>query len=563
MKKYIITLFLALGINIPAFSQEPSESIYNEDIIVKTIFDPVVNEAYKINDKPQTFNTKFEIPPFQYEKTTKQFPTTMVFEQIKPAKVKGEPISKLYNSHVKAGIGTYFTSLLDLSYTQTRSKNFIYSTHYRHNSSLGQIKDYGNSTFANNDLNLYAKKIWDKFFLDAGLTYNHQRQYFYGFIDNLNIDKNTYVAPYHNIGGFIKYQSIYRKTDALHNSANLAINHTFNKWGRKEMRIVTSLDLHKNFKFLNNNEQNIGLNLNYNQSLGSYDPKDLALFHNDSINAIAFKNTLGDINIKPYANLNIQTVKINLGLNCVPSFGDKKQFEILPTAIIESPTIAKLFKIKAGIISNYNTPTLNQLRVENPYLSPLATMESNSEMNTFAKLYLITKSNILLSLQGGYKLGNNNYFYELEENASLDNMFKLVFSDTKTFYIEANLAYQIDKTFDLNLNLLYQNVKTEEIEHPWYTPAFKTNLFVRYNANDKFNISLVPSFQSKVKCLNPSGKVEELKSKIDINLWANYNYSEKLMFFVELNNIAYQRYYNFYNYPSQRIVLMAGAKYSF
>jgi hypothetical protein len=100
MKKYIITLFFTLGASLSVFSQENKESVYNEDIIVKTIFDPVVNEAYKINDKPQTFNTKFEIPPFQYEKGTKQFPTTMVFEQIKPAKVKGEPLSKLYNSHI-------------------------------------------------------------------------------------------------------------------------------------------------------------------------------------------------------------------------------------------------------------------------------------------------------------------------------------------------------------------------------------------------------------------------------------------------------------------------------
>lgn len=563
MKKYIITLFFTLGASLSVFSQENKESVYNEDIIVKTIFDPVVNEAYKINDKPQTFNTKFEIPPFQYEKGTKQFPTTMVFEQIKPAKVKGEPLSKLYNSHIKAGIGTYFTSLLDVSYTQTRSKNFVYSTHFRHNSSLGQITDYGNSTFANSDLDLYAKKIWDKFSLDAGLTYSYQRQYFYGFIDSMNIDKNTYIAPYHNVGGFVKYQSIYRKKDALHNSANLAINHTFNKWGRKETRIVTNLDLHKNFEFLNSDEQNIGLNLNYNQSLGSYDPKDLALFHNELIEATAFKNKLGDINIKPYANLNIQQIKLNLALNFVPTFGDNKQFEILPTAVIESPIFANIIKFNAGIISKFNTPTLNYLRTENPYLSPLANIESNSEMNVFAKLYFITKSNILLSLQGGYKLENNNYFYELQQGASLNNMFNLVYDDTKTFYAEANVAYQIDKTFDLSLNLLYQNVKTITLEHPWYTPAFKANLFVRYNANDKLNISLVPSFQSKVKCQNPLGEVEELKSKIDINLWANYNYSDKLMFFVELNNIAYQRYFNYYNYPSQRIVLMAGAKYSF
>lgn len=563
MKRHITTLFLILGVTLVAQSQENNESVYNENIVVKTIFDPVVNEAYKINDNPQTITTKFEIPPFQYEKTTKQFPTTMVFEQIKPAKVKGEPLSKLYNSHIKAGIGTYFTSLLDLSYTQTRSKNFIYSAHYRHNSSLGQIKDYGNSTFANNDLDLYAKRIWKNFFLDGAISYNHQRQYFYGFIDSTNIDKETYISPYHNIGGFVKYQSLYKDNAALHNGAILAINHTFNKWGRKETRIVANIDLHKNFTFLNSDKQNIGLLLNYNQSLGSYEPKDIALFQNNNIEANAFKNKLGDFNINPYTNLNIKNIQLNVSLNIIPTFGDTKSFNFLPTATIELPLIANLIKIKAGIISKYNTPTLNYLRVENPYLSPLAKIESNSEMNLFAKIYFITKSNVLLSLQGGYKIGNNNYFYTLDNNAALNNMFNLVYDDTKTFYIDANLAYQIDKTLDLSLNLLYQNVKTTNLQYAWYTPAFKANFFVRYNANDKFNISLVPSFQSKVKCLNPNGEVEELKSKIDINIWANYNYSNKLTFFAELNNIAYQRYYNYYNYPSQRIVLMAGAKYSF
>lgn len=562
MRKHITTLFLILGISFTAFSQEEKESIYNEDVIVRTIFDPVVNEAYKINEKPQTFDTKFEIPPFQYEKTTKQYPTTMVFEQIKPAKVKGEPLTKLYNSHIKAGVGTYYTSLLDLSYTQTRSKNFIYSTHYRHNSSLGQIKDYGNSTFANNDLDLYAKKIWNKFFIDAGINYNHQQQYFYGFIDSTNIDKATYVAPYHNVGGFLRYKSIYRKNTSLHNSAKFAINHTFNKWGRKETHLKANADLHKNFKFLGSDKQNIGLNFNYKQTLGKYTPKDLALFHNEML-PLEFDNNIGSLALTPYTNLKIKSLDLNIALDFVSTFGDRKEFMILPTAFVETPTLANFIKIKAGITSNFDFPTLNQLRIENPYLSPLAKIESNNQMDIFAKVNFLTKSNILLSLKGGYKTINNDYFFTLAKNAGLNNMFTLVYDDTKTIYAQIDAAYQINKKLDLSLNLLYQKITTTDLEYAWYKPTFKANLLLHYNANDKFNISLVPTFQSKVKCLNPKGEVEELKNKIDINLWANYNFNQKLSFFIELNNIAYQRYFDYYNYPSQRIVVMGGAKYAF
>ena len=92
-------------------AQSKDENKYNESVIVKSSFDPVVNEAYKLSDKPEIFDSKFELPPFTYDKDTRQFPTTMTFEKIKPAKVMGEPIPMLYNTHVKAGVGTYFTSL--------------------------------------------------------------------------------------------------------------------------------------------------------------------------------------------------------------------------------------------------------------------------------------------------------------------------------------------------------------------------------------------------------------------------------------------------------------------
>ena len=62
---------------------------------------------------------------------------------------------------------------------------------------------------------------------------------------------------------------------------------------------------------------------------------------------------------------------------------------------------------------------------------------------------------------------------------------------------------------------------------------------------------------------NEKGEIVKLKSGIDINLNASYNYSDQLVFFVELNNLAFQRYYEYYNYPSQRFVGLLGARFAF
>jgi hypothetical protein len=66
-----------------------------------------------------------------------------------------------------------------------------------------------------------------------------------------------------------------------------------------------------------------------------------------------------------------------------------------------------------------------------------------------------------------------------------------------------------------------------------------------------------------MKCENEKGEIVKLKSGIDINLNASYNYSDQLVFFVELNNLAFQRYYEYYNYPSQRFVGLLGARFAF
>jgi outer membrane receptor protein involved in Fe transport len=56
---------------------------------------------------------------------------------------------------------------------------------------------------------------------------------------------------------------------------------------------------------------------------------------------------------------------------------------------------------------------------------------------------------------------------------------------------------------------------------------------------------------------------KELKGVIDINIGAEYRYSERLSAFLNLNNIANQRYYRWNNYPNQRFNLLAGLTWAF
>ncbi len=561
MKKYISAIMVFCLLGMSAKAQQPKKDEYNESVVIKSTFSPVVNEAYKLTSKPSVFDSTFELPAFKYDKTGKQFPTFMTFDKIKPANVKDERAEKLYNAHIKAGIGTYFTSLLEASYSQTRSKDLVYSADFKHRSSLGQIKDYAHSTYAENDLHLYAKKIWESFSLDADIFYEHQRYYYYGFSDTIDKTKSDYRTTYHTIGTRLNYRSLYRDESMLHNFASFAFKHTSGKWGYGETDINLVAGVRKELSLFNNQTQYLGLQVNYNQIVGSYSAKDLTPFFNPELRLEDYKNRQGVVDINAYMDFMIKQFNIHTALSLAPCFGNHGKFYFLPDIVVSLPNLTEHIGVEGGLKSETELPTLNAMVRENPYISPLVQTKLQSTISLFAKASYSGSNNLHAELELGFASLQDKYFYTLDTNATLNNMFSIVHDNAKRLYVDFRFDYKL-KDITLKANASFQNMKTEDLEKAWYVPNFKTGISVEYSV-DKLTVALIPTFASSVKCLNEKREVVKLKSRFDLNLNASYKYSDQWTFFTELNNLAFQRYYNYYNYPAQRFVGIIGARYAF
>jgi len=124
--------------------------------------------------------------------------TTFKVEPIKPAKLVDEKISKLYRSLIKIGFGTLTTPYGEIWYNNLRSKSLLFGAHFNHFSSVGQIKGYGNSSFSDNDLDVYAGKYLKNMSVTGGLGYSRNVVHYYGFkpadfpLDTIN--KRRYQA---------------------------------------------------------------------------------------------------------------------------------------------------------------------------------------------------------------------------------------------------------------------------------------------------------------------------------------------------------------------------------
>src|SRR6185369_9540363 len=97
------------------------------------------------------------IPKLNYTFLNKKINTKIEVETITPASMKGEPLTRLYNSHVRFGFGNYSTPYADIFVNNLRSKKYSVGARLTHFSSAGKISDYGNTGFSDNNATVYGK----------------------------------------------------------------------------------------------------------------------------------------------------------------------------------------------------------------------------------------------------------------------------------------------------------------------------------------------------------------------------------------------------------------------
>lgn len=543
----------------------------NESVIISTQFDPVVNEAMKISDNPSIFDTSFAIPDLKYEIMNNVFSTKYNVEEIKAAKVKGEPISMLYNGNIKAGMGTYLTPYFEGLYSETRNKSLLYAIHARHYSSHWSIKDYAKNHFADNDINIYGKKIWNKFFVDAKAYYNNSINYYYGFNnDSIKLDNSDFRTSWHNLGFKANYESLFRNEDALNHKLSFGIENIFGKWGSNELTVRLDAEASKRFELFDKDKQLLGLELSYLHSLSNFDVSILnaaPYFSKDVIPLLFTTNptqsyNTGLVSVRPYFDFKVNKFQLHTAVDFVTEFGQEKDFYIYPTAIIYFPLMPKKIYFEGGLTGNLERISLNTIRIDNPYISPFLSIKTTSNYKLFAKLSSTFSNKLGINLEAGLQNFSNLHFYELEPFAEYNNMFNIVYDDAVRYYLKAHLEYNIIKVFSLNLDAEFQSYKMDLLDFAYYKPTFTTSLSLQYIVANKLIFDLIPQFKSGMKAMY-LGEEKKLDPIIDINLSINYKYSDQLSLFVKLNNLAFQRYQEYYNFPSQKFMGMIGASFSF
>ena len=165
---------------------------------------------------------------------------------------------------------------------------------------------------------------------------------------------------------------------------------------------------------------------------------------------------------------------------------------------------------------------------------------------------------------------SNLIFHDPVFNPQTGNLFIPLKDDAVLFNFHGEINGVISDKISYNGKINYYNYKLSNNEYPWSKQPWDGQVNVKYNLRDKIIAGVELSAMGKRKFISTKNDIYLPTSTyifkspmhVNINLNAEYRYTKILSFWLKVNNIAFNRNYDWAFYPTQRFMGMLGLTYS-
>ena len=543
-------LILLLAVNSLKAQNSGQQNLGNEDVTIVKEYQPVLNDAFKINILPEGDTSVAEPLHLQYNLEPQQMNSVYTLSPIKPVKIKDDVIKKLYRGFAKAGYGNYNTPLVEVSYHSLRSKIFDAGVDAKHMSSTGDIKGFGHPNFSENKLGLNGTRYFDKNAVRGALNFSRNVYHFYGYHQPPEMFTKTETKHLMNdLSGDFGFYSTTTDKDKLAYSAGIKFNSFSDNRESSESTV----------RF------NAGGGKRYNDSYISGEIE---------LDATGVKQPLQDNNrtvfrIMPRYAFKKDKYFITAGANIGYESGDAidSKIHFYPHLETKFQLLTEEVSVYGQLSGNIRTTTLSEFSKENQFLNDLVPL-----VNTNTKLDLSAGVNVKLSKElmtvAGItfqKIAKQPYYISLY-NSNEPIKYTIFYDEINMMNLHVEMNYLQEHKTSFGIRADYYAYNNDSLKKPLYKPVFRLGLNGNYNIADKIYIKADLFYNALVYAYEYSTTNPiyiKLKDYMDINIGVDYKYSKVLTAFVQVNNIGMQRYFRWFNYPSYRLNAMAGVTYSF
>jgi hypothetical protein len=550
-----------------SFAQPP-------DLVVDGKGKREIEPSFRILASPEIIDTVKAAIVTAYPLLIFQHPTRITLDTIPIATVETtEKIKQLYPFYTRIALGSKLMPLGEFYYNSTRSRVYHYGAHIKHLSSFGNIKRgdivFPNGQFDHTDVLLFGKINQASFNLGAKLHYLNNGFHFYGLPDSVVSDAKTIVQRYQNLGADFDFIGNRGDTSILNYKIKTGLNFLNTKkpivdslsdWRAKENQFYLNTKGWYNYK-----SETFYVNLGVRYNSYRYGIEDSILNPSDS--GLVTNNTIIDFQPGILTQLFNNKFKIDVGLALSVDIQKKTKVYIYPQVEIKYSLFNDIFIPYVGIRGGLKQNSLRTFSSENPYLiSNLTIQNEHNPHDIYAGFKGTLSSKLSFNINGSSARILNRALYV--SDSTTFNKFNIIYDTLTLTKLEASGSYQQSEKFKIDLIGRFYSYQTKNEAFAWNLPQLEFVLRGSYNLYDKFLVNLSAKVETgrKARVYSAGEDVIEkneqfakpLGAIVDINLGVEYRYNTRISAFLQINNLASQQYYRWYNYPVQPIQVMAG-----
>jgi len=543
-------------------------SAQQSEVRVVKPYSPTLSGAQKIQLLPNMEEeVPFARPEFTYTLEPKRYASQFRPEPIKGARMVKPPLRKLYKSELTMGVGNYLTPLAELNINQLRSRKGSIGVQLRHHSMNGKLKLNDElkipAGFSENRASVYGKRFFRNAVLGYQLGTEYNTAIHYG-VDTTEIadlpERDSLRHNWFLAEGGLNLHSAHADSFHFNYQADLDYYYFTHQFDQQEHGAKLDFHFHKRLRALDiAGEAGAAY-------YGHYPDWD-TLVGNHVMAWLTPRVAKSSTNWKFTAGLNATFSTIN---------GTGK-LHVYPRGSFEFNMINQVVIPYFGVDGYLESNNYRKTAEENPFVVPsLALRPTSHKLIAFLGVKGKVTEKFSYQLKASYSIIEDQYFFVNDVSQVLKNQFSALYADLSQLNLHAELTFRptADWRIFLKGNVYSYDVSTmvfpggSELSlvgefRPWNKPSWDASVQARYNMSDKFLIKLGLYSLGKRPYLDLETYVEgNLSAVVDANLGVEYRYSKLLSFWVRLDNLAAQRYYLYYQYPSYRFRGMIGFSYS-
>lgn len=575
MKKIFSILFLVFLFLLP-LSAQTAEQDLSREVTLYNPYKPSLPDFRKRSYMPDIIDTAKLNPDFTYDITTRPFTPEYTISPIKPASLLPDPLPKLYKSFVRFGIGNFLTPLAEISITNERSKKQAIGLYGRHFSTNGNvILQNGDEAFAgymDNDVSLFGKKFFRENFLEGSIDFSQKLRYAYGYdtsIMDYDPEKKEIRLGYNNLGADLSFASLTLDSTSFSYEFGLNYDYFYNTNSKYQHDIGLTGMMAKKFEGFY-----IGSELEFQYAIlpkSIYD-KSKYIF---SLSPFARKST-------PQWNF-----KAGLQLLLDRNLTSGPEFHIYPDAYFSFSIVPSYVRFYAAVNGKLERNEPKKIIEENPFLIRDGTLfmlpNTNHSLIVSAGLNGNTGIGGTYLVSGSYSFIDDILFYSNLVNtwdfitSQKGNLFIPLADDAEVLNIHGEISGPVKDKISYKAVGNWYKYSLAKNDFPWNKPEWDATIGLKYNLRNKIIAGADITALGKRKLaltylemgfpdmtyhnvLVPLSGSQPVH--VNINLSAEYRYTKILSFWLRLNNIAFNEYYEWAFYPAQRFIAMVGFSYS-